>query len=390
MSVQTVRVPEFQHLCGAAVLDASPRSLGPARVWMSGYMPTRYARAQSGPIQVRAIATGSGRDGMIFVSADTCLLSPRVASDWACGIARETGLNRDRIFIITTHTHSGPDLCGLFGGVPPAYFNFFQKTVVRAAVAAWHNRAPATLFAGVSRHALGIPRRKSRGQQSLENSVVVLQWKTGDRVIATLVNIGCHGVVYSKYSRVLSADLPGAICIAADRAFGGATLFAPRAQGDVNPAIPGDDPYEQAGNASELERLAALGLEAVQEAARLSNEIPPARESEPVYGLEMVLPVTTPAGAAFRVPWWSGRGAHPAFGFRLRFRRFSIAGIPGLAAPGEILTCLGKSWLERKPPVSLLFSYCGGYLGYLMTPETFARGGYEPKVSPGSLPALPG
>jgi len=373
-------------------------------------MPTRYARAQSGPIQVRAIAAGSVRDGLIFVSADTCLLSPRVAADWACRIGRETGLNRDRIFIITTHTHSGPDLCGLFGGVPPAYFRFFQETVVRAAVAAWHNRAPAALFAGISRHGLGIPRRKSRGQQGMETGAVVLQWKTGDRVIATLVNIGCHGVVYSKHSRVLSADLPGAICLAADRAFGGTTLFAPRAQGDVNPAIPGDDPYEQAGNASELERLAALGLEAVRESARLASEIPPARESElgcfrglppdaeipparesePVYGLEMILPVTTPAGAAFRVPWWSGRGAHPAFGFRLRFRRFSIAGIPGLAAPGEILTCLGKSWLERKPPVSLLFSYCGGYLGYLMTHETFARGGYEPKVSPGPFPALPG
>lgn len=382
--------PGFQHICGAAVADASPRSLGPARIWMSGYMPTRYARSQSGPIQVRAIATGSDRDGMIFVSADTCLLSPRVAADWACRIALETGLHRDRIFIITTHTHSGPDLCGLFGGVPPAYFRFFQEKVVSAASAAWHNRAPAALFASASPHALGIPRRKSKGQQGMENSAVVLQWKTGDRVIATLVNIGCHGVVYSKHSRILSADLPGAICRAADNAFGGVALFAPRAQGDVNPAIPGDDPYEQAGNTSELKRLSALGLEAVQEAARHTCEIPPAPEHEPVFGMEMVLPVTTPAGAAFRVPWWSGHGAHPAFGFRLRFRRFSVAGIPGLAAHGEILTCLGKGWLENKPPVSLLFSYCGGYLGYLMTPETFARGGYEPKVSPGPLPALPG
>ena len=140
-------------------------------------------------------------------------------------------------------------------------------------------------------------------------------------------------------------------------------------------------------DAPELERLAALGLEAVQEAALRASEIPPAPIS--VSEKEMVLPVTTPAGAAFRIPWWSGRGAHPAFGFRLLFRSFSIAGISGLAAPGEILTCLGRGWLERKPPVSLLFSYCGGYLGYLMTPETFGRGGYEPKVSPGPVSALP-
>lgn len=378
---------ELQITCGAAVADASPKSLEPARIWMSGYAPTRYARTQSGPIQVRAIATGSDRDGMIFVSADTCLVSPRTAGDWAGRIGRETGLNPGRVFIITTHTHSGPDLCGLFGGVPPAYFRFFRDTVVRTAVAAWRNRAPASLHAGISQHALGIPRRASRGQQGMETGAVVLQWKTRERVIATLVNIGCHGVVYSKRSRVLSADLPGAVCRAADQEFGGVTVFAPRAQGDVNPAIPGDDPYEQAGNASELDRLAALGLEAVWEAARRASEIPPAPMS--VSEKEVVLPVTTPAGAAFRIPWWSGRGAHPAFGLRLLFRSFSIAGISGLAAPGEILTCLGRGWLDRKPPVSLLFSYCGGYLGYLMTPETFGRGGYEPKVSPGPVSALP-
>jgi hypothetical protein len=354
---------------------------------MSGYKPNRFARTQSGPIQVRAIATGSQTHGILILSADTCLISPRMATDWSQRIAHSINIDPAHIFIITTHTHSGPDLCGLFGGVPPSYIRFFGDTAVRTATAAWNNRAPATLHIGAAPHALGIPRRATKGQSDMENQVVALQWRYAHGVAATLVNLGCHGVVLPRTSRILSADLPGAICHKTDALFGGTTLVAPRVQGDVNPAIPGDDPYEQAGNTAELERLSELGLESVQNAVNTATQSNP--QTIHVHCMDIIYAAHTPASLLFRIPWWSGRGAHPDARFRIPVRRFIISGIQGISVPGEILTCLGRDWLMRKPDPSLLFSYCGGYLGYMMLHTSFRNGGYEPMVSPGPVPGLP-
>lgn len=374
-------------LCGAAVADASPHALEPGRIWMSGYKPNRFARTKAGPIQIRAIAVGSQTYGILIVSADTCLISPRMAADWSQRIAHSINVAPEQIFIITTHTHSGPDLCGLFGGVPPSYARFFRDTAVRTAAAAWKNRTPATLYIGAAPHALGIPRRASKGQEGMENHAVVLQWKNEHGIVATLVNLGCHGVVFPRRSRVLSADLPGAICQKADALIGGVTLFAPRVQGDINPAIPGDDPYEQAGNAVELERLAGLGMDTVHDAVNNATLLDPGDTH--VQCNNIIVRERTPASYLFRMPIWSGRRAHPATRLRIPVRRFRISGIEGITVPGEVLTCLGRKWLTNKPDPSLLFSYCGGYMGYLMTHESMKRGGYEPMVSPGPVTALP-
>ena len=53
------------------------------------------------------------------------------------------------------------------------------------------------------------------------------------------------------------------------------------------------------------------------------------------------------------------------------------------AAPLELFCEIAMEVRSRSPfPYTLYFGYSNGWLGYLPTREEFARGGYEPSVSP--------
>jgi hypothetical protein len=373
-----------KQLAGAASVDISPDRLGPLPVWMGGYMPVSFATGQLDPISVRALALGGPEDGLLVVAIDTCLIGPVTAARWSAAIRRRVPLPADRIFIVTTHTHSGPDFSWLFGGVPPHYFMKAARGVVRAARLAWAARRPASLFVGSAGHDLGIPRRIKEGQTDRDREAIVLQWRDGAGTVATLINLGCHGVVLPLESRLLSSDLPGALCRKSDAAFGGVSLFVPRIQGDVNPNLPGKNPYQQYGNPKELERLAREGIGVIKAAVSAATPVraAPISVSQSSVETRSIRPVALLLGSSV----WTGRPAKFTGRRPIEFQKFSIGEIEGIAAPGEALTCLGRRLLEKIGGAQkLLFSYTGGYRGYLMTPEEFEAGGYEPNVSPGPI-----
>ena len=369
---------------GAAVIDVSPRRLKPGRIYMSGYKPNHFATEQADPIQARALALGGACSGLLVVVLDTCLLLPRMAVSWARTISRHVPLPPDRIFIMSTHTHSGPDLTWGFGGVPVEYFFQVRAGIIQAACMAWDSREDVELHVGVSSHSLGIPRRIKREKNEPDRDMVVLQWRNRGRPVATLMNLACHGVVFPRTSRLLSADLPGALCRKVDSEIGGVGLFAPRAQGDVNPDLPGDDPYEQKGDATHLARLAANGFESVKQA--LASAEPVDASTLEVQEKELGIHMRTPMSLLLSSAFWSGRVAFKPARVNVPLRKFRIGSVPGLAVPAEVLTCLGNAWLAQlQPHPALLLTCCNGWYGYLMTPDTFTRGGYETTVSPGPV-----
>lgn len=330
---------------GAAVVDISPGRPGLRRIWMSGYGPSRRATGQADPIEARALALGGHDDGTVIVVVDTCLISPLTARRWAGRISRAVPVPAGRVFVVTTHTHSGPDFSWLFNGVPLKYYFEAREKIVDAARRAWDARKPATLRAGTAEHRLGIPRREKWGQKELDREMVVLQWRSGKEVVATLLNLGCHGVVYPRSSTVLSSDLPGALCRAADAEFGGVSLFAPRIQGDVNPDIPGENVYEQEGNADELDRLTAHGIEKIKKAIKAAKNI----SSTPVEVEEKKLKakVRNPFPLS---PIWTGRVQRRLLSASIKARTFRLGEVGGIAIPGEVLSCLGLRLLEKFPP----------------------------------------
>jgi len=376
-------IAKNEFTAGAAVENISPEGLKFPLVWMSGYMPTRYATEQLDPIQARAIVSGEKGDELMILSVDTCIITPFTVSLWKRMISRKIGMRPERILVIATHTHSGPDLTGLFGGVSPMYFARVTEGVVEAARKAWVSRRPARLFMGCSTHNIGKPRRTETGQYDREDSVVVMQWRIGDGVVATLVNLGCHSVVLPHFSKLLSSDLAGGINRKADSFFGGVTLFAPRIQGDVNPNILGDDPYHQNGNPEELERLSSEGFASVRAAVASATEMQ--YEKNSISRCEIKVSLRKAWMGLMKSPIWAGRLSFDPLSYGIPASHFKIGGVEGAAFSGEVLTCLGRKAVSGMKEPCLLISYCDGYYGYLMTSETFATGGYEPNVSPGPM-----
>ncbi len=368
---------------GAAVEDISPDFINKRRIRMSGYMPSRSAVELEAPIEARALAIGDDYSGMLFVVIDTCLVSPLAARCWREKISRKVPLPPDRIFIVTTHTHSGPDLTFIFGGIPPEYYLKIRRGVFRAAVRAWESRAPATMLAGAGRHKLGIPRRREYGQESYDHDFTVLQWRNDGATIATLVNLACHGVVLPKSSTLLSPDLPGALCRKIDSICGGVTLFAPRDQGDVNPDIPGKNTYEQNGTVADIYRLAEEGAAAIKSAVVNADAVESARLEIEFRTYRVT--IRKLLSGLINSPIWTGRFSGKPGTIDIEYGLLTIGDIRGATFPGEVLTCLGEKMLSCFDSPSLLLTCCNGWHGYFMTKETFRKGGYEPSMSPGPV-----
>ena len=63
-------------------------------------------------------------------------------------VSRDTGVPIDAIVINSDHSHAGPDLIGLWGGVPISYLKLVHDQTVRALDKAYAHRVPATLLVG--------------------------------------------------------------------------------------------------------------------------------------------------------------------------------------------------------------------------------------------------
>ena len=96
---------------GAAKLDTTPH-LGVA---LAGSFEARLAEDIHDPLHTRAVVLDDGETRIALVSCDL-IVAPREDVDAAkSDIQERTGIPPERVMICGTHTHTGPDPCGLLG-----------------------------------------------------------------------------------------------------------------------------------------------------------------------------------------------------------------------------------------------------------------------------------
>ena len=144
--------------------------------------------------------------------------------------AGATGIPRDRLQLVGTHTHSGPAL-----DEASDVEERIGEQIGAAVAQAWADRRPALAAVGVGTvHGIGANRRPDGGP--VDDRVMVARFDDTDgRPIATLVNYGCHPTTLGPNNLLYSADYPGVACRDLDEAIGGVALFTTGPQGDVNP-----------------------------------------------------------------------------------------------------------------------------------------------------------
>jgi hypothetical protein len=370
------------------------------------------------PLHVRAIvAEADDGTAVALVVADLLHVGPRLQAIVADGVRAATGIERDRLQLVGTHTHSGPAF-----DEPSGEEAAVGARMVEAVTAAWAERRPARMAIGIGLvDGIGRNRRPNGGPVDDRVTVVRIDDTAGDP-IATLVNYGCHPTTLGPNNLLYSADYPGVACRELDARLGGVSVFTTGPQGDVNPGGYSPEgsmvgivvPWRTFESAERYGRLVA------DCAAEVHGSLQPKDDATgPVWGAADVLaferkPLPDPATAraaveqaviaerAIRAAALSGdatyhaaaatayadliavQAADPARGepVRLRVSVLGIGPLVHVGIQGELFVALGLAIRERLgPDRSCIAVLTDGTVGYIPTADAFEEGGYEPNAS---------
>jgi hypothetical protein len=135
------------------------------------------------------------------------------------------------IVMASTHTHSGPDVVGIWGpdqmtsGVNPDYLKEIVLLSTEAIVSAWKNRQLAkAIYAQTSFGEDWV--YNIADSLNLDRSLTVLQFlDQNDQSIATLNNFACHPTIMDGVSSEVSTDYVSAMYSCLDDRLGGVNFF---------------------------------------------------------------------------------------------------------------------------------------------------------------------
>ena len=320
------------------------------------------------------------------------------------------------------------------------------KLIASAVLQAQQGLAPARVAAGRGHCEINVNRRITfpggyavgrNWNGPVDHTVNVVRFDDfGQQPIATIVHYSCHPTIMAWQNEIFTPDYPGIVRQVVERTIGGHCLFLQGAAGDIGPCrgFTGDlQVYRKLGT--------RLGLEASSVAA--SIETLPHRERfvrvqasgapiaiyddeplEPVKPILKVLsrPISLPLKLTLPLPDLEAdarqrgealnqarrRGASDEFiraattavalaDDRLatarenagathaswRLTGIRIGEIALLSMPGEPLTDINKSIIEKSPfPYTLFSGYSNGGFGYLPPAHVYSEGGYEVESSP--------
>ena len=213
---------------GAAAVEITP----PVGLAMDGFgSRTGGAAGVHDPLFARAlVAEGDDGTAVAIAVADLLDVGQRLQERIAARLARSTGMVRDHLQLVGTHTHSGPAFL-VASEEEAAVADGIAEAVERA----WISRREGRLAVGMGEvHGIGANRRPHGGPVDDRVTVVRVDDLAGGP-IATLVNYGCHPTTLGPNNLLYSADYPGVVCREVEASVGGVALFTTGPQGDVNP-----------------------------------------------------------------------------------------------------------------------------------------------------------
>ncbi|MGV8879065.1 MAG: neutral/alkaline non-lysosomal ceramidase N-terminal domain-containing protein [Sphingobacteriaceae bacterium] len=284
-------------------------------------------------------------------------------------------LNPDHIIMASTHTHSGPDVIGIWGvdrmtsGIDKAYINQIIETSTKSIVTAWKNKQPAT--ACYSEKKFGEKWVYNISDSlNLDRSLNVLQFLNKEgKSIATFTNFACHPTIIDGASSLVSADYISAMYIYLNQNLGGVNFFL---QGSIGGWVQPE--YEPKTFESVNKRGRELGIE-VETA--LKNSVKMDGTSIHFKSLKVNLPVSNQgfqqlsAAGVIRRPMTDSVNTEIAW--------FSIGNSQFVTHPGETsptYSFASKRIMKNKGP-KFVIGLGMDALGYILTPEFFSS---NPKV----------
>ncbi|MEZ5559630.1 MAG: hypothetical protein R3E86_13935 [Pseudomonadales bacterium] len=204
-----------QLLAGASSTIVSPAP----GAFIAGDARNRRFTGEHDPLFARAVVVSDGASAVALVTVDNIgLVHPdidairRRAAELAAALAPHTGLPAERIVVSSTHSHSGPDVVGLWGadeltsGRDPVYMARLIESTAQQVAAAAAMLRPVTMRVASGEPSLDWVHNVTE-PGLLDREMTVAQFVDGNgTTVATLTNFACHPTVMDAVSDQISSD----------------------------------------------------------------------------------------------------------------------------------------------------------------------------------------
>ncbi|HMG37529.1 MAG TPA: neutral/alkaline non-lysosomal ceramidase N-terminal domain-containing protein [Blastocatellia bacterium] len=370
-------------LAGVGKSDITPQIGTP----LAGY-GDRMGRPSTGvhdPTEARALVIDNGVEKLAFCSVDHLGFDHGMVERVRSIASEGTGIKPDRIFVMSSHTHSGggaymellPQLAFILAGKfdEKTRANYERRTA-DAIIAANKDLKPAKIAFGAG-EARGISRFRSKwppdGPVDPEVGVIRVDSAVTGKPIAVLMNFAAHPTVLSGKNMSFSADFVGYARQALERMLGGQVMaiFANGAQGTIAPhPFLGDDDWQRAENVGTI-----LAAEAYKVSLMLkSQETVEIKLARAPLTLKIVPTRAFPPNMTYPESYASEIGA-VSFDNRYAF----------VTIPGELGSILNFQVKQRGKLLGFEKTFVLGLtndaLGYIITEDEYRHGTYESSIS---------
>ncbi|TAE56967.1 MAG: alkaline ceramidase, partial [Bacteroidetes bacterium] len=216
--------PRFQ--VGAASAVVNP----PVGAFIAGDKQNRRFTGVHDSLYVKAVVMYDGQSSLAILTVDCIgLMYPEVLRIRE-RVSAICDFPAERIILSSTHTHSGPDVVGLWGadyahsGVDTAYQTFLIHTAARQIELADKAKREATVHVGET--VFGEPWVQNICQEEIDRSLTMMQFTDAEgKSIASLTNFACHPTFLDAVFSEVSSDYLSTFYQTVNAGWGGTNLF---------------------------------------------------------------------------------------------------------------------------------------------------------------------
>ena len=409
--------------CGAAEAEFTPAP----GLALLGQMHARIASRKRDPLTANAVAYRQGRETVVLVAVDICILNDPFVRQTQQLFAKRTGLPAHKLLLHATHTHVAPTVFNLLTATAdPGFVARAQRAILAAAARAVHNLAAVEIFSGTGQmDRMGWNRRamfRDGSSRMYSDSTtpgfiglegprdpalpVLCARDAGGAIKVVVVNFATHPNCVEGES-FYSADLPGEVRRQLKALLGQkvVVVYLTGAAGNVAPSIldPLATPQPWRGETG----LQRSGLYLAGETAKvIASAIHPLKTPVlRVLQTKLQIPLRPwpkPGAINDPFPWLKERPAHQRYyeaakaewpartaqrnPVPVMVHVLRIGDTAFCTSPAELFVEHGLAIRRQSPArVTFISELTDGYCGYVPTKKAFTRGGYETWPAPTSL-----
>ena len=217
-------------LAGAAEAVINP----PAGAFLAGYDQNRKSTGVHDNLYVKAVVVSNRLNALALVTIDCIGLPYPIVQQIRDAVELRLSpdvFNADQIVVSSTHTHSGPDVIGIWGrdmqhtGTDSAYMHFLVDAAAGTIVKAWKHRQAVIVKYAETTFGKGWVENISDSTE-IDRTATILQFATpGGKNIATLTNFACHPTFLGRENTLVSADFPSGFYKQMKKDVGGINLY---------------------------------------------------------------------------------------------------------------------------------------------------------------------